>query len=49
MGIRKYSVLAQECVSGVGALLPGYRIPVDLQELEDVLGFFPVFGFLLGC
>lgn len=32
-----------------GVLLPGHSVSTDLQELEDVLGFFPVLGFLFGC
>lgn len=33
----------------VGVLLPGHRIAIDLQELEDVLCFLPILGFLFGC
>lgn len=33
----------------VGMLLPGYGVAIDLQELEDVLCFFPILGLLFGC
>lgn len=35
-------------ISGACALVPGHSIAVDLQELEDVLSFLPVLGFLFG-